>query len=70
MTRLGHTMVAPRSVRDVAWLPGEPERKEPSGLGVAIVDVGHGASGPAARVPASPPPAGPPHPDRVQLPGE
>ena len=62
-------MVSPRSVRFILWLPSEPEREWPSGLGVAIVDVGHQASGRAARAPTSPTPAGPLHADRVQLPG-
>ena len=49
MILLGHTMVTPRSVLFILWLPSEPERKWPSDLGVAIVDVGHQASGRAAR---------------------
>ena len=61
-------MVTPQSVRFVLWLPSEPEREWPSCLGVAIVDVGHQASGRAARAPTSPAPAGPPHADKVQLP--
>ena len=61
-------MVSPRSVLFILWLPSEPEREWPSGLGVAIVDVGHQASGRAVRAPTSPPPAGSPHADRVQLP--
>ena len=62
-------MVTPLSIRFVPWLPSEPEHKWPSGLGVAIVDVGHQASGQAARAPTPPPPAGPPHADLVQLAG-
>ena len=67
-------MVNFQSVR-LLWLPSEesePERKWPSGLGVAIVDVGHQASGLAATMPARTPtsqlPVGPPHADRVQFP--
>ena len=69
MVWLGHTMVSPLSVGFVLWLPSEPERKWPSSLGVVVVDVGHQASGRAARAPTSPTPAGLPHADRVRLPG-
>ena len=58
----------PSQFRFVLWLPPDSERKWPSGLGVAIVDVGHQASGRADRAPTSSSPAGRPHADRVRLP--